>query len=654
MSGWGNSDNATGGEKKKGSGGGDGCRKCGEDGHFARDCPSGGAGGGGGDNSCRKCGEEGHFSKECPNAPADTCFKCKKEGHMASECELPDVCRKCKGEGHMAKDCELPDVCYKCKKEGHMASECELPDVCRKCKEEGHQTKDCELPDVCFKCKQEGHMAKDCELPDVCRRCGEEGHMQRDCEKEEATRQYEDKDGVIQECYVPAESGAEQLYENIISTGINFSKYEKIPVKVTGENAPPGIKSFQSAGLRQIILDNIAKGDYKQPTPVQKRTIPVIMSGRDLMACAQTGSGKTASFLLPIISQLIESQADPNTGASVQMPQCVVITPTRELAIQIKDEARRFAMGSMIKPVVAYGGTSVSYNLTQLRKGCNILICTPGRLLQFVDAGQVSFDSLKYLVLDEADRMLEMGFMPDIKRCMESSSMPDKKERQTLMFSATFPDSIQETAQEFMGESYIFVTVGIVGGACSDVTQEFHQVSKYDKREKLKEIISENDPRDKTLVFVKTKKNADFIATHLSSESIPTTSIHGDRKQREREEALYDFRTGKMPNLVATAVAARGLDIKGVAHVINFDMPEEIEEYVHRIGRTGRLGNLGKATSFFDPEEDGDIASPLLKILADCGADVPDWLIEAGSMGGGGNSGGGGGNNAVEDDDDEW
>jgi len=251
-----------------------------------------------------------------------------------------------------------------------------------------------------------------------------------------------------------------------------------------------------------------------------------------------------------------------------------------------------------------------------------------------------------------------MGFMPDIQRCMENSSMPSKESRNTLMFSATFPDEIQLTAQEFLRENYLFVTVGVVGGASADVVQEFFEVTKFEKREKLTEILQECDPKDKTLVFVKTKKNADFIATHLSGEGLPTTSIHGDRFQREREEALYDFRTGAMPILVATAVAARGLDIKGVAHVVNFDMPEEIDEFVHRIGRTGRVGNLGKATSFYDAEEDSGIAGPLVKILADCGQTVPEWLAEAGANApeGGKKERGGGDNAAADDgdDDEDW
>merc|ERR1719290_75438 len=450
-----------------------------------------------------------------------------------------------------------------------------------------------------------------------------------------------DDDGKIREIYVPKELGDDNLFDQGITSGINF---------------------FQSAGLRQILVDNILKSGYRVPTPVQKRTIPIVMAGRDVMACAQTGSGKTAAFLLPIIHKLIEEQADAKAGAACQEPQCVVITPTRELAIQIKDEARKFSQGSMVKAVVAYGGTSVGFQLSTLVRGCNILICTPGRMLDFVDKGKVSFASLKYLVLDEADRMLDMGFMPDIQRCFSNPSMPKKEDRQTLMFSATFPDEVQRSAAEFLNTDYLFLTVGVVGGACSDVKQAFFEVPKFEKREKLKTVLEEGSPKDMTLVFVKTKKNADFIASFLSGEGFPATSIHGDRLQREREEALRDFKTGRMPVLVATAVAARGLDIKGVAHVINYDLPKTIDEYVHRIGRTGRVGNTGKATSFFDPTENAEIAGDLVQILSDCQQEVPDYLKDAGGAGGGLAGGGGfggvdirGGQNAqMNAADDDW
>jgi len=433
---------------------------------------------------------------------------------------------------------------------------------------------------------------------------------------------------VSRDNYMRKEVEVDELWSNSISTGINFSKYDNIKINVTGENKPPPITKFNEAGLCSLLVSNISRASYSTPTPVQKYALPIVMAGRDLMACAQTGSGKTVAFLLPILNKLIQTKVGGNNyeGGRVA-PQAIIITPTRELAIQIYDEARKFAGGSQIQAQVVYGGTSVMSQKGSLNRGCNILVATPGRLLDFVERGYVTFQQVQFLVLDEADRMLDMGFMPDIRRCVTNPSMPPKNQRQTLMFSATFPDEIQRSAKDFL-HSFLFLQVGLVGGACTDVKQSFFQASRFEKRDQLLRILQDptRNPRERTLVFVKTKRNADFLATYLSEEGFPTTSIHGDRLQREREQALDDFKIGKMPILVATAVAARGLDIKDVMHVVNYDMPDEVEEYVHRIGRTGRVGNTGRATSFFDFSEDGSIARPLVKILTDAGQMVPDWL----------------------------
>jgi len=599
MADWGNDDAwGTGGDTATDAGTGDfnnntasdkGCRICHEEGHFARECPNKKEK----KSGCFKCGEEGHNKADCPNAGEDDGEKEKKG------------CFKCGGD-HMAKDCEQPDKCRKCGEEGHMARDCEQPDKCRKCGEEGHKSNDCET----------GFKTQTREV------LGEDGEM------------------VKREIYVPPpEASEDSLFELGIACGINFEKFDKIPVKVSGENAPSPIPTFESMGLREHLLGNIKKSGYLKPTPIQKTAIPCIMANRDLMGCAQTGSGKTAAFLVPIIHKILEDGADPHSGEEPQKPEAIVVAPTRELAIQIKEEARKFSSGTVIKPVVAYGGTSVGFQLSNLFKGCNILIATPGRLLDFVEKGKVSFANVKYLVLDEADRMLDMGFLPDITKIACHESMPKKGERKTLMFSATFPDTVQHMALDFL-QDYLFLTIGIVGGASKDVTQTVFEVEKFSKREKLLELLKEVGT-EKTLVFVETKRNADFLASALSSEGFPTTSIHGDRLQRERETALSDFKNGTCPVLVATAVAARGLDIKGVAHVVNYDMPKDIDEYVHRIGRTGRVGNTGKATTFFDPGNDSGVAGDLTKILSDAGQEVPDFL--GSDMSGGDFTSGGGG-----------
>jgi len=263
------------------------------------------------------------------------------------------------------------------------------------------------------------------------------------------------------------------------------------------------------------------------------------------------------------------------------------------------------------------------------------LVATPGRLMDFVEKGKVGFGQLKYFVLDEADRMLDMGFMPSVRDVVNHATITPRSERHMLMFSATFPEEIQQLAAEFL-DDYLFLAVGLVGAANTDVVQSFFQVEKFSKRDKLIEVLTEaHEKGEKVLVFVDTKRTADFVASLMSQKGFPTTSIHGDRLQREREEALYDFKSGKMPVLVATAVAARGLDIKDVSYVVNYDLPKSIDEYVHRIGRTGRVGNLGKATSFYDSGEDQPLAKPLIKILEDAQQEVPDWLVAEGSgMGG--------------------
>lgn len=313
---------------------------------------------------------------------------------------------------------------------------------------------------------------------------------------------------------------------------------------------PPALKTFAAADLRDGLLDNVTKSGYKVPTPIQKVSIPVITEGRDLMACAQTGSGKTAAFLLPILSSVL----DQTINLEIGKPHAVIVSPTRELAIQIFNEARKFAFKTLIKIKILYGGTSVKYQNESITSGCHVLIATPGRLLDFVDRTFVTFEDTRFVVLDEADRMLDMGFADSMRKIMHHTTM--RAEHQTLMFSATFPEEIQCLAGEFL-KNYIFVTIGVVGGACSDVQQTVYEVGKFNKRSKLMEILREG--ADGTIVFVETKRGADFLASFFSETEFPTTSIHGDRLQSQREQALRDFKNGKMKVLIATSVAARGL-----------------------------------------------------------------------------------------------
>ncbi|XP_054014174.1 ATP-dependent RNA helicase bel isoform X1 [Hylaeus anthracinus] len=441
------------------------------------------------------------------------------------------------------------------------------------------------------------------------------------------------------------------------NTGINFSKYEDIPVEATGDNIPPHITSFNEVKLTEIIKNSIALAGYDKPTPVQKYAIPIIIGRRDVMACAQTGSGKTAAFLVPILNQIYESgplpppALGPSSGKRKQYPLGLVLAPTRELATQIYDEARKFAYRSRMRPAVVYGGSNIADQMRELDRGCHLLVATPGRLVDMLGRGKIGLHNCRYLVLDEADRMLDMGFEPQIRRIVQEDRMPPTGERQTLMFSATFPKEIQILARDFLS-NYIFLAVGRVGSTSENITQKIVWVEEHDKRSNLLDLLQASNARDPsaeslTLVFVETKKGADMLEDYLAEMGYPVTSIHGDRSQREREDALRRFRAGVTPILVATAVAARGLDIPHVKHVINFDLPGDVEEYVHRIGRTGRMGNLGLATSFFN-SKNHNLVRDLVSLLNEANQELPSWLDQMCgdvrySGGGSRRTGGGGG-----------
>ncbi|XP_031554871.1 ATP-dependent RNA helicase DDX3X-like [Actinia tenebrosa] len=413
------------------------------------------------------------------------------------------------------------------------------------------------------------------------------------------------------------------------NSGINFEKYDDIPVEATGKDCPTNIESFNDVELGEILMSNIKLANYSKPTPVQKYAIPIVKGKRDLMACAQTGSGKTAAFLIPILSRIFlegppQMPDAKHTSRRRQYPVSLVLAPTRELAVQIFDEARKFSYRSLVRVCVVYGGADISGQLRELDRGCHLLVATPGRLVDMMDRGRIGLDVIKFLVLDEADRMLDMGFEPQIRRIVDQDTMPKPGDRQTLMFSATFPKEIQMLARDFL-DNYIFLAVGRVGSTSENITQKIIWVDEYEKRSFLLDLLEVSGKDALTLVFVETKKGADALEMFLYKENFACTSIHGDRSQKEREDALSSFRRGKTPILVATAVAARGLDISNVRHVINFDLPSDIEEYVHRIGRTGRVGHTGLATSFFN-EKNRNVAKDLLALVTETGQEVPSWL----------------------------
>ncbi|KAL0916846.1 hypothetical protein M5K25_014389 [Dendrobium thyrsiflorum] len=446
---------------------------------------------------------------------------------------------------------------------------------------------------------------------------------------------------------------AEAAFNEQQNTGINFDAYEDIPVETSGDNVPPAANTFAEIDLGAALNENIRRCKYVKPTPVQRHAIPISLSGRDLMACAQTGSGKTAAFCFPIISGIMRSPPLQKTrGARIVYPLALILSPTRELSVQIHEEARKFAYQTGVKVVVAYGGAPVNQQLRDLERGVDVLVATPGRLVDLLERARVSLSMIRYLALDEADRMLDMGFEPQIRKIVEQMDMPPPGVRQTMLFSATFPKEIQRLAADFLSK-YIFLAVGRVGSSTDLIVQRVEFVQESDKRSHLMDLLHAqraNGVQGKqalTLVFVETKKGADSLEHWLCMNGFPATSIHGDRTQQEREYALRSFKSGQAPILVATDVAARGLDIPHVAHVVNFDLPNDIDDYVHRIGRTGRAGKSGLATAFFN-ESNTSMARPLSELMQESNQEVPPWLgryaARSSYSGGGRNrrSGGGG------------
>lgn len=344
------------------------------------------------------------------------------------------------------------------------------------------------------------------------------------------------------------------------------------------------------------------------------------------MACAQTGSGKTAAFLLPILHRLLSDGGPPPSTSFNRRkvyPQALVLAPTRELACQILDEAKKFSVGTNVRAAVVYGGADIGYQLREMERGCHLLVATPGRLIDILERSRVSLSAVRFLVLDEADRMLDMGFEPQIRRIVEQEDLVASAQRQTLLFSATFPEEIQRLAQDFLYQ-YYFLRVGRVGSTTDFITQKIIWVDDSDKRSVLLDLLSSVEGL--TLIFVETKRGADNLEDFLWSKGFPVSSIHGDRTQQERERALYNFRTGKNRILVATDVAARGLDVDNVAHVINYDLPNHIDDYVHRIGRTGRKGNVGLATGFLNANVNKNIIRDLADLLRENKQEVPSFL----------------------------
>jgi ATP-dependent RNA helicase RhlE len=344
------------------------------------------------------------------------------------------------------------------------------------------------------------------------------------------------------------------------------------------------------------LLRAVAEQGYTQPTPIQAQAIPVVLAGRDLLGAAQTGTGKTAGFALPLLQRL-SGGANASHSPARHPVRALIVTPTRELAAQVEESVRVYGKYTSLKSALVYGGVGMQPQVDALRRGVDVLVATPGRLLDHVQQKTVDLRQVQILVLDEADRMLDMGFIHDIRRIL--ALLP--AQRQNLLFSATFPDEIRKLAASFM-KNPATVEVARRNTPAELVAQVAHPVQADQKRQLLAHLVKSNDWRQ-VLVFVRTKHGANRLAQQLMREGIEADAIHGNKAQNARTRTLAQFKAGSLRVLVATDIAARGLDIEALPHVVNYDMPHVAEDYVHRIGRTGRAGVEGEAVSLVSPEE---------------------------------------------------
>ncbi|BGP51859.1 ATP-dependent RNA helicase dbp2 [Rhodotorula kratochvilovae] len=408
-------------------------------------------------------------------------------------------------------------------------------------------------------------------------------------------------------------------------------------IQVFGNNISKPVTNFEEMNFPSYIMAEIKRAGFANPSPIQCQAWPMALSGRDLVAVSATGSGKTIAFALPA---MIHINAQPLLAPG-DGPIALILAPTRELAVQIQEECTKFGSSSRIRNTCVYGGVPKGGQIRDLQRGSEIVIATPGRLIDMLESGKTNLRRVTYLVMDEADRMLDMGFEPQIRKILDQI----RPDRQTLMFSATWPKEVQKLAHTYL-KDFIQVTIGSLElSANLNITQIVEVCSDFEKRGKLikhlEKISAENA---KVLIFIGTKRVADDLTKYLRQDGWPALAIHGDKQQQERDWVLGEFKSGRSPIMIATDVASRGLDVKDIGYVINYDMPNGIEDYIHRIGRTGRAGAKGTAYSYVTPDQ-GRMAKDLVKILSDAKQVVPPQLSEIAmfSSGGGGGRGRGGG-----------
>ncbi|KAL5227687.1 hypothetical protein ABZP36_015952 [Zizania latifolia] len=408
---------------------------------------------------------------------------------------------------------------------------------------------------------------------------------------------------------------------NHISPEAYRAKHE---ITIVGNEAPTPFMTFQSSGFPSEILREVQQVGFSAPTPIQAQSWPIALKGRDIVAVAKTGSGKTLGYLIPGFILLKRLQHNSREG-----PTVLVLSPTRELATQIQEEAIKFGRSSRISSACLYGGAPKGPQLRDLDRGADVVVATPGRLNDILEMRRVSLHQVSYLVLDEADRMLDMGFEPQIRKIVKQV----QSKRQTLMFTATWPKEVRKIASDLLVNP-VQVNIGNTDQlvANKSITQHVDVITPTEKSRRLDQIIRSQEPGSKIIIFCSTKRMCDQLARNLSRQ-YGASAIHGDKSQSERDSVLSEFRSGRCPILVATDVAARGLDIKDIRVVVNYDFPTGVEDYVHRIGRTGRAGATGLAYTFFC-EQDSKYASDLVKILEGANQSVSQQLRDMVSRGG--------------------
>lgn len=381
---------------------------------------------------------------------------------------------------------------------------------------------------------------------------------------------------------------------------------------------PKPIRTFEEASFPDYVLAEIQRAGFKEPTPIQVQGWPIALSGKDMVGIAETGSGKTLAFLLPAIVH-INAQPELEKGDG---PIVLVLAPTRELALQTQEECIRFGKSSKIKNTCCYGGVPKGDQARHLRDGVEIVIATPGRLIDFLQSGDTNLKRVTYLVLDEADRMLDMGFEPQVRK-MCTQVRPD---RQTLMWSATWPHSVQALAREVCREDPVHINVGARQLRTAHTIKQYVEVlQESEKRSRLRRLLEKIMDGSKILIFCQTKRAGDDLTREMRTDGFPALCIHGEKRQEEREWVMKEFKEGKSPILVATDLASRGLDVKDIKCVINYDFPNQIEDYVHRVGRTGRAGASGSAYTFFTPHQSKH-AKDLIDVLREANQSIPEEL----------------------------